>query len=67
MASSSMLIDASSAASCPVRRCHVNGSACVAKSWKQCPASCTSVLTSSGTPTAFMKMNGRPRKARSVQ
>jgi hypothetical protein len=62
-----MLMLASSAASCPVERCHTSGSRCDAKSWKQCPASCTSVFTSSGTPTAFMKMNGRPRHDSLVQ
>ena len=35
--------------------------ACASKAWKAWPASCSRVDTSSTTPTAFMKMNGRPR------
>ena len=55
-------MDASSAASDPGWRCQMSGWRCEAKAWNACPASCRSVITSSTSPTAFMKMNGRPRK-----
>ena len=57
-----MDIEASSAASDPGCRCQMSGWRCEAKAWKAWPASCSRVLTSSTRPTAFMKMNGRPRK-----
>ena len=57
-----MDMDASSAASEPGWRCQMSGCRCEAKAWNACPASCSSVITSSTSPTAFMKMNGRPRK-----
>ena len=56
-----MDMDASSAASEPGWRCQMSGCSCEAKAWKACPASCSRVMTSSTSPTAFMKMNGRPR------
>ena len=37
------------------------------KLWKACPASCTRVRTSASTPTAFMKMNDRPRWGSTAQ